>query len=337
MIPLLFFVPKQEAAVKETTVVIYGQEREWLARFADRLRNRAQPRLKVMEFSGEEAVRAYLAAHTADLAILPEEMAPEFAAVCEVLYFTEEERPGDARAMYRYRPMSRHLEQILGFCGRQPAAGDEALTDVQAVFSPVGGAGSTAAAMLLGQILAEREPTLLVNTERWSVLPEMLPREKEGSLAELLYYARVGGDPAAHLAEVEERDGNLVWICPAPDAGDLRSASQEDWTALIFALKACGQYRHIVIDVGDGPEDEVWLLELAGRIWMPAGHGGISLQRERAFCAALERAGRDDLLGRIRRFSFPETEELQGLLDYRQLLYTAWGRYLRQLLGEADP
>ena len=323
--------------MKETTVVICGQEKEWLARFAEKLRERAQSRLKVIGCSEEEAARAWLSAHPADLAVLPEEMAAEFSALCEVLYFTEEERPGEERAMYRYRPMSRQLEQILAFCGRQPAAGEEARTDVQAVFSPVRGAGSTAAAMLLGQILAEREATLLINTERWSVLPAMLPREKEGSLADLLYFARVGGDPAAHLTEAEERDGNLVWICPAPDAGDLRSASQEDWTALIYALKACGRYRHIVIDIGDGPEEENWLLELAGRIWMPVGRGGISLQRERAFCAALERAGREDILGRIRRFSFPETEELQGLLDYRQLLYTAWGRYMRQLLRETEP
>ena len=166
------------------------------------------------------------------------------------------------------------------------------------------------------------------------MLPALLSREREGTLADLLYFARVKGDAAAHLAEAEEREGNLVWICPAAEPEDLRSASREDWLTLIFALKTSGRYRHIVIDAGDGAEDEVWLLEAADRIWMPARGDGIALHRERAFCTRLEREGREEILGRILRFSFPETEEVRELMDYRQLLYTQWGRALRRLVRE---
>ena len=251
------------------------------------------------------------------------------------MYFTEEERQGDERAMYRYRPASRQLAQILGMIGQEAEAeGQSTRADVLAVYSPVRGAGTTAAAVLLGMILAEKEPTLLLCTERYSVLPALLPREREGTLAELLYYAKVKGDPAAHLPELEEREGNLVWICPAAEPGDLRSATQEEWTALILAVRASGRYRHVVIDAGDGAEDEVWLLETADRIFMPTKAGGLSLHRERAFCARLEREGREDLLERTLRFTFPETEEVRELMDYRQLLYTQWGRALRRLLRE---
>ena len=75
---------------------------------------------------------------------------------------------------------------------------------------------------------------------------------------------------------------------------------------------------------------------MADRIWMPLKKSGISLQRERVFCAALEREGKEDLLERVRRFTLPDTEELRELLDYRQLLYTEWGRAMRQLLKETD-
>ena len=333
---MLFCTLKQEVTVKETTLVIYGEEKAWLKRFAEQLRDRTQSRLKVLEFSREELVRTYLREQQVDLAMLPETMADEFAGSCEVLYFTEEENPKDERAMYRYRPMSRHLEQILAFSGRKPVESLAGRASVHAVWSPVRGAGSTASAMLLGQLLAEKQQTLLLNTERWSVLPALLAREKEGSLADLLYYARVGSDPAEHLMEAEEQEGNLSWICPARDAADLRSASKEDWTVFIHALKSCGRYRYIVIDVGDGPEDESWILEMADRIWMPLKKSGISLQRERVFCAALEREGKEDLLERVRRFTLPDTEELRELLDYRQLLYTEWGRAMRQLLKETD-
>ena len=321
--------------MKETTVVICGEEKEWLERFARYLREKAQPRLNVQLFAHTDELRRYLSEHRAELAIVPEEAAAEFEPACPVLYFTEEERQGDERAMYRYRPAPRQLAQIMGMIGQEADAdGQPARADVLAVYSPVRGAGTTAAAVLLGMILAEREPTLLLCTERYSVLPALLPREREGTLAELLYYAKVKGDPAAHLPETEEREGNLIWICPAAEPEDLRSASEEDWTALILAIRASGRYRHVVVDAGDGAADEVWLLEAADRIFMPTKPGGIHLQRERAFRARLEREGREDLLERTLRFSFPETEEVRDLLDYRQLLYTQWGRALRRLLRE---
>ena len=101
--------------MKETTVVICGKEKEWLERFARYLREKAQPRLAVQLLADPDALRRYLAEHRAELAIVPEENAAEFEAACPVLYFTEEERPGDARAMYRFRPVSRQLSQILGY------------------------------------------------------------------------------------------------------------------------------------------------------------------------------------------------------------------------------
>ena len=328
--------PKQEEAVKETTVVICGEEKEWLERFARCLREKAQPRLNVQLFADADELRRYLAEHRAELAVVPEETAAEFEPACPVLYFTEEERPGDERAMYRYRPVSRHIAQIMGTVGQAAEENGPLRADVLAVYSPVRGAGTTAASVLLGMILAEKEPTVLLCTERYSVLPALLPREREGTLAELLYYAKVKGDPAAHLPELEEREGNLVWICPAAEPEDLRSASEEDWTALILAVRASGRYRHVVIDAGDGAADEVWLLEAADRIFMPTRQGGIAIHRERAFRTRLEHEGREDLLERTLRFSFPETEEVRDLLDYRQLLYTQWGRTLRRLLrGEA--
>ena len=294
--------------MKETTVVICGKEKEWLGRFARYLREKAMPGLNVPVFSGREELEAYLSDHPAELAIVPEEMAAEFETVCRTLYFTEEDRPGDPRAMYRYRPAGRHLSQILSVIGSEAGeCGQPVRADVQAVWSPVRGAGTTAAAVLLGLILSEKEPTLLVSAERYSALPALLPREREG---------------------------NLVWICPAAEPEDLRSAAGEDWAALILALRASGRYRHVVIDAGDGPGDEVRILEAADRIWMPTKQNGIALQRERAFRARLEREGREELLDRTVRFSFPETEEVRDLLDYRQLLHTQWGRCIRRLVRE---
>ena len=120
--------------MKETTVVICGKEKEWLQRFARWLREKAQQRLAVQLFAHTDEVRRYLAEHRAELAIVPEEAAAEFEPACPVMYFTEEERQGDERAMYRYRPASRQLAQIMGMIGQeadadgQPVRAEQSLT-----------------------------------------------------------------------------------------------------------------------------------------------------------------------------------------------------------------
>ena len=322
--------------MKETVVVIFGEESEWLQRFAEALRERTKARMKVLLFAEENAARIYLTEKPVDLAILPEKMAEDFSALTETLYFTEEERPEDDSALYRYRKMSQHLKAIEAHLGRDAEISGSMRAEVHAVYSPVRGAGQTAAALILAQLLGERGSSLLISTERYSALPALLSREKEGSLAELLYFAHVKVNVSEHLPEVEEREDGFSWICPAPEAEDLRSAAKEDWDYLIGSLRAGAAARYIVIDAGDGAADETWLLELADRIWMPLRSGGIGLHRERAFCERLEREGRIELLSRIRRFSFPATEELKNPLDCRQLLHTAWGRYLRGLLREEE-
>ena len=69
------------------------------------------------------------------------------------------------------------IAQIMGTVGQAAEENGPLRADVLAVYSPVRGAGTTAASVLLGMILAEKEPTVLLCTERYSVLPALLPRE----------------------------------------------------------------------------------------------------------------------------------------------------------------
>ena len=57
--------------MKETVVVIFGEESEWLQRFAEALRERTKARMKVLLFAEENAARIYLTEKPVDLAILP--------------------------------------------------------------------------------------------------------------------------------------------------------------------------------------------------------------------------------------------------------------------------
>ena len=98
--------------MKDSSVVICGNEKKWLGRFAEALRTQAPFPVKVREASDPDALRRAISEQAPDLVILPEEAAEAFMPFCEVMYFTEEERPEDERAIYRYRPVSRSIRQI---------------------------------------------------------------------------------------------------------------------------------------------------------------------------------------------------------------------------------
>lgn len=320
--------------MKEPCMAIFGPEKEYIFRFGSYLQKKLPRPFKVRCFTEEAAFRGFLEDAQPELCIVPEALARELEGREGVFFFSETARPEDPGALYRYRPMEKQLRQLLQ--GRESMAvrapKERIRTRIWGVYSPVHGCGQSVTALLLGQLLAEEAGTLYLNTERFSGLAAALGREKQGSLSELLYYARVRGHVAEKLPELTEHSGNLSLLF---DAGreDLDSLGQEDWRYLLESVRDAGLYRHLVLDLGDGVRDERWLLELCDRIYMPVRRDRGSGYKETAWRDAMEAAGQEELLNRIRRFTLPEGRDYT---DFHQLRFTEWGRFVKQLLREED-
>ncbi len=323
----------------KTLVLLDGDER-YVFRFAEYLQKKVRLPLRVKAFTEEGELRFFLEDGAADILILPPELRDDetLKGRKATFWFSDEARPEDPSALFRYRPMEKNVRQILRALEGE---GQETLPSgaglkVWGVWSPAGGSGKTASALILGQLLGEEAPALYLNLERFSGLDTLLGGEKEGSLSDLLYLARVRTEGAFRLTELTEHLGNLAYIRPAAVGEDLRAAGEEDWTLLVETVRASRLFRHLVLDIGDGPADPLWLLSLCDRIYVPGRGDPAGGAKESEWRRSLEADDREDILGRIRRFTLPPPEEAGESADFRRLRYTNWGRQIRQLLLEED-
>ena len=325
--------------MREKKLVLFYPEAEFVTRFAAYLEKKSALPVRCRVFTDYAAFRDYLREEPADLILLPREREPAEPLTAEnipILFFSEKTESRDERELPIYRKMDKQISQIARVLDFSDASGtkDEVKTELIAFYSPVHGAGQSVSAILMGMALAEKSPTLLINLERFSGLKAYFP-SYEGSLSELLYYAKVQGDFLSHLNEVVASFGPLAYIPPAREAEDLPETRPEDWRFLLTALRDSGLYRYIVIDVGDGVPRERPVLELCERIYVPIREDEIALQKLLDWQGQLEAQGQEALARRLRIFRLPPPGP-ETLTEYRELRHMAWGRTIKALAeGEA--
>ena len=323
--------------MKEKRLVLLHPDKDYLERFSAYLEKRSALPLGCRCFSDPEAARAFLKENSADLIILSEEYAGKESAEDGIprLRFTERMQSGEEGFLPVYRPMDRQIRdirKILDF--REENVREESgKAAVLGFFSPVRGSGQSVSAMLMGMELAESAPTLLINLERYSGLGAFLPRSG-GSLSDLLYYARVQGDPLSHLGELTEAFGPLTLVPPAAEPEDLEETRPEDWHFLIGRLRDAGLYRYILLDIGGGVNRENRILELCDRIYVSVREDEISLAKLKEWEEHLSARGWEFLLPRLRTFRLPLPAP-ESWVEYRELRYLPWGRTVK-MLAEAD-
>ena len=307
---------------------------EFLRRFSVYLNKKAALPLEIYCVSDEAGLRERMA-DGADLMIVSEKLYRQEIWPPNTLYFTEKAGTAGEQAVPVYKPVStqlgkirRALDQSLSFLPKEEAA-----CTVLGFYSPVRGAGQTAGAILAGLLLAEEAPTLFLSLERISALGEFLPLQG-GSLSDLLYFARVQGEPFGRIEEFTDYLGPLALIGAPVDPTDPETASEEDWRYLLNELRAHARFRYAVLDLGDGFGKERLLLSLCDQVFMPEKSDAVSRAKERVWLRYLGESGEGRLTEKIRRYRLPPFPG-EAYADYRELKLTEWGRILREALAEA--
>lgn len=319
--------------MKEQLVAVYAEEQEYIYRFSGYLEKKLRLPLRVRSFTEREMLEQFLREETPNILILPEAERDSISASPRTRRFWFSEEPSaEEGALYRYQSMNA-LTSLL-FCPEERTEPETAPAPepsvLWAVCSPHGG-GTEALAYLLAQILAEKESTLFLTLARYSGIRDLLPEERQGSLSDLLYFARVQDDPGPLAAGLTEYVGNLAVVPPAQNRDDLRLAGEEDWQTLLSSLKRTGQFRHIVAELGDGPEDERYVLRPANRILLVSREAPLEKECREAWLEAFKE---EALTERIRELRLPSFSEKEEGLTAGELRYSARGRFLCQFIKD---
>ena len=317
--------------MREKSLVIYYPEKSFTERFSSYLERRSGLPLRCHAFTDRAAFQAYLKKNEADLILLPAGESLEEVPSAPVLYLAEKSESQLEGELPLYRRMDKQVGQIgqVLDLGEGEAEKTRPGAELLGFYSPVHGAGQSVSAILMGMILAEKAPTLLLCLERFSGLKEIFPAG-DGSLSELLYFARVQGSFLPQLKEVTSFFGPLAYVPPARQPEDLVQTGPEDWRFLLKTLKDSGLYRYILIDIGDGVRPEKEVLELCERVYVPVREDRIALSKLTEWQDQLREQGAEALLKRLRTYRLP----LPGpdrIVEYRELRYLPWGRTIKAL------
>lgn len=321
--------------MQEKRLLFYYPDPYFVSQFAAYLEQKTALSLRCHGFEKPEDFYESLAKEKPDLVLLPAgESLPTDPP--PHLFFTERSEAVSEEELPIFRSMERQIRSLRHLLDLTEDSSPRIRPDrgeLIGFYSPVHGAGQSISAILMGMVLAEKAPTLLINLERFSGLSRLLPRG-EGTLSDLLYYAKVQGDLGLYMEECTEYFGPLALVPPAAEPGDLKDMRPEDLKFLLSALLDQGKYRYILVDWGEQIPGEDELLSLCSRLYVPIREDALAFAKLKEWQAYLEGRGRGELIRKMKTYRLPPPAPGR-IMEYRELRHLSWGKTIRAL-AEGD-
>lgn len=242
--------------------------------------------------------------------------------------------------IYKYQPSERLVAEILN-CFAQ-TVGEEAMVSgkqkgkIFGIYSPIGRCGKTCFALVLGQILAERQSVLYLNLEEYCGFEELLERELASDLLDVMYFLRQKKEHVSmKLSSTVHRIGNLDVAVSVHSPEDLKDVKVEEWQALLEEIAYGGGYAFIVLDVGSPVEEPGVLLSMCDRIYTPVLPGVMEHAKLKHYEKQLKEMDMEELLQKTKYVSLPFAEpESAGIDCLEQLKAGEIGDFVRSLLKD---
>lgn len=179
-------------------------------------------------------------------------------------------------SVYKYQSSSDVIREVMACYGEEKKALPQQFTvlkkttEILGVYSPVGRCLKTSFALALGQILARERAVLYLNLEEYSGFEELIGKGFAHNLSDLLYYVRQDNQNLIHkINGMVQTVNNLDFIPPVQTPADIRGTPWQDWEKLIEIIVLGSSYEVIILDIGNGIDENLQLLDMCKRIYMP--------------------------------------------------------------------
>lgn len=210
------------------------------------------------------------------------------------------------------------------------------------VYSPVNRCGKTSLAVILTEILNQREPSLMVCMDHYSAVFS----GEDQNLAELIYH--LSGENNLRTKETVFRDfteyenyikiwEGLSYIAASKTVADLVQISSDQMCRLVDMLKHRSRYRYIIMDLSEGMENIHKILEQSDCIFMPVLDDCISRCKIEMFDQHMQSVMESEkwkrLSARIHRIQLPPAFETGDIENYyRELAWSDQAKAAEELL-----
>ena len=184
------------------------------------------------------------------------------------------------------------------------------------IYTPIGRCLQTTFAFTLGELLAKEHKTLYLNFERYSGLSQMLKKQFNSDISDLMYYFECAKEKLAYRVDsmVENMNG-LDYIPPALVYQNLAGIKGEQWIELFMEMEKCTEYEYLILDLTDGMLDLWHVLRFCDVVYTISRGDTLALGKIEQYEKTIENSEYSEILGKTRKCNFPIFQSLPQKFD----------------------
>lgn len=184
------------------------------------------------------------------------------------------------------------------------------------IYSPVKRCLQTSFALTLGQLLAKEHKTMYLNFEMYSGLGELLQREYQTDMMDVMYYFQNAREKMAlRLPMIIQNAGGLDYIPPMQYSLGIKEVPGEQWLALCRNIAAIGEYEYLILDLDDGIDGLVKLLKSCQKIYTITKDDPFAQAKLLQYERMLQREELEEISEKTVKCRFPTFRQLPESLD----------------------
>ncbi len=310
---------------------ILDREPGYMRRLAEYISSKEGCRIRVFTFNSEQDVASYLEKNSLDILLVGQSMAGEkilnWDRIGQLVLLDEGEggEDGQGPSVYKFQAADGVLREVMtcytkekGEPLRRPHHSGKGT--VTGVYSPVKRCGKTIFSFVLACVYAEQQRSLFISLDEFCMLEELRQKGEEKDLADIMFLYRQNPEGGFRQAGMFGRIHGLDYIPPVTFPWDLRQIRAEELAELIRWAAGSGGYERIVLDIGEGGDSPLELLDVCGEIYMPELDDPVAAEKTDSFEKYMKTSGNQQLLDKIKKIRLPcirletETAGMESLL-----------------------
>lgn len=259
--------------------------------------------------------------------------------VRQAIYLSEGNRAeeGETPAIYKYQPVEGIMKDFLEIChftkemGRVAVKGSGKFIGV---YSPVGRCGKTSLALVMGQVLAQKQRVIYVNLEEWPGFERIIGGYEGLDISDLIYYIKQGKkELGMYLNGMVVTLNQLKILPPVKKAPDIQEAEAKEIEALLEEIADCGEYDIVLVDFGNQIKSTFQVMERFETVYMPVLKDSVSVAKQEQFFDFLKTSEYAEMEEKIKvcRLKFLEGVDEESA---EEMYYGNFGKFVRELLEE---
>lgn len=324
--------------MRRRTVAVYDCSEGYIKQLMEYFGRKKDLWFDAKGFSETSALENYLNQHDVDLLLFSMEDLPEKKEDNEIdyvrfishenvkhfVYFGERRNSkSKLKHISKYQSVEGIIAEIKGILfsyeEQQELAGDREHnkpSELVCIYTPAPDPTVETIAIQLSEILTEEMKTLLIDLERFSILPYLTRLKDEDTLTDLIFYYKTNRQKLkSNLERKRKRYHNIDILSASVNAEDFDEIPENEWVDFIMELAVCGGYDTVVVFMGEVFRKPELLFVSADVIYVPLPPGEPAIYKAAKFMKYLLDSEHPDVMDKIRLMAPVEERQSSGSFE----------------------